>query len=120
MHRAGRNPEGGHRPDLGLLGGLFETGTRTGEGACGGARVLPVGGLVGGLFLGLCVACAWACVWPVFGLCLACVWRLCWARVGLLSLVRSRLHEVTQFVVTVIMHACFCLTGVTRDRAVTK
>ena len=64
--------EGGHRPDLGLLGGLFETGTRAGEGASGGARVLPVGGLVGGLFLGLCVAC----VWPVFGLCLACVWRL--------------------------------------------
>ena len=66
------------------------------------------------------VASFWACVWPVFGLCLACVWRLCWARVGLLSLVRSRLHEVTQFVVTVIMHACFCLTGVTRDRAVKK
>ena len=71
-------PEGGHRPDLGLLGGLFETGTRTGEGACGGARVLPVGGLVGGLFLGLCVAC----VWPVFGLCLAPVLGSCWALVA--------------------------------------
>ena len=59
-------PEGGHRPDLGLLGGLFETSTRTGEGACGGgcvgARCWPVPWPVPWPVLGLCLACASACV----------------------------------------------------------
>ena len=76
--------EGGHRPVLGLCGGLFKTGNRTGEAACVGACAWPVHGPVHGL----CMACAWACVGPVSGLCLACVLPvsgLClacaWARV---------------------------------------
>ena len=42
-------PEGGHRPHLGLFGGLFETGASTGEVAC-------------------VWACAGACGWHVNGM----------------------------------------------------
>ena len=60
--------EGDHRPLLGLLCGLFDTGTRTGD----VAFLEPVPWPVQCLWVGLCLGLCWACVGLVLGFCWAC------------------------------------------------